>query len=66
MRVIDNYDLFEMYEQERWRVLKRLPVCSMCDEPITDEYCYKLDGDLICEACLDECRVEVEQEIRYE
>lgn len=66
MSVIDNLDLFEMHERERQRALKRLPVCSECGEPITDEFCYKINGNLICEACIDECRVEVEQEIQYE
>lgn len=66
MRVVDNYDFFEMHERERQKALERLPVCSECGEPITDEYCYKIGGKLICESCLDEYRVDVESEIRYE
>lgn len=64
--MIDNLGLFEMHEREQQRALKRLPVCESCGEPITYEFCYKINGELICEACINECRVDVERLIEYE
>jgi len=50
----DNYDRFEMHMAEKERELERLPRCSECDEPIQDEYCYEVNGEYICERCMDE------------
>ncbi len=44
-------------EDERW--LRSRPVCAWCGEPIQDEYCYEIDGDLICERCIEDCRTSV-------
>ena len=33
--------------------LNRLPRCSECDEPIQSETCYEINGELICEECLE-------------
>ena len=38
-------------EQEDW--LKRLPVCYECDNPIQDDECYEINGELICPDCLN-------------
>ena len=32
----------------------RCPVCDHCGEPITGEYYYDVDGELMCEECFDE------------
>ena len=50
----DNYDLFAMHDAEMEAALEALPVCSVCDEHIQDEYCYEINGDLICEHCMIE------------
>ncbi len=42
------------YEEEHDRETKRLPVCAECDEPIQDEHCYEINGELICPHCLEE------------
>lgn len=36
--------------QSRW--LKKRPICSECNEPIQDEHCYEVNGELICEECM--------------
>ena len=36
------------------RYLSRLPICSMCDQPIQDDYYYVIEGENICPECLDE------------
>ena len=45
-RDIDNYD------RAQAQALAKLPRCSECDEPIQDDYCYEINGELICEECL--------------
>lgn len=52
--LLDNYDLWERNEREREEALEKLPKCDLCEEPITDEYFYNLDGTFICEQCMDE------------
>lgn len=44
---------FDRYgkQQEEW--LNSCPVCDCCGEPIQDDFCYEINGDLICEDCLD-------------
>lgn len=54
----DNFDLAERHlreaaaAEERW--LATRPLCSECDEPITDDSCFEINGELICEDCMDE------------
>jgi formylmethanofuran dehydrogenase subunit E len=45
-RDIDNY------ERAQARALAKLPRCSECDEPIQDDFCYEINGELICEECM--------------
>ena len=45
-------------EQEAW--LKRRPKCSCCKERIQDEEAYKFDNRWICQDCLIEYRVDVD------
>lgn len=49
----DNYSQWASYEAQMERELARLPVCYECGEPIQDERCYKFDGELICQSCLE-------------
>ncbi len=58
--MIDNYGLWERHDAEQERKLQALPKCSECGEPIQDEYCYEIEGKYICEHCMSECRVSVE------
>ena len=39
-------------EAERWLVTR--PICSECERPIQDDYCFELNGDLICEGCMED------------
>ena len=52
--VPDNYDMFEQMEREIENVLKDLPVCSECGELIHTDYYYDINGELICEDCMNE------------
>lgn len=44
---------FDRHDTEESARLKRLPVCSECGNPIQDEYMYLIDGEPICEECLN-------------
>lgn len=55
MYITDNPDRdFDRWdrEQESWKAL--LPVCSECDEPIQSESCYEINGEYICEDCMND------------
>jgi formylmethanofuran dehydrogenase subunit E len=41
-------------DREHEMNLSRLPVCSLCDHPIEDEHYYVIDGEPVCQECLDE------------
>lgn len=47
------------HEAEQERAERDLPTCAMCGEPITDEFAYRIDGDLYCEECISSCRKAV-------
>jgi formylmethanofuran dehydrogenase subunit E len=44
---------FHCYDAEQQSKLDKLPRCSECDEPIQSETCYEINGELICEGCLE-------------
>lgn len=44
---------FDRYDRQQEEWLNSLPVCDCCGEPIQDDFCYGINGDLICEDCLD-------------
>lgn len=46
-------------DAEQNKQLARLPVCADCDEPIQDEFAYYINGEWICENCMDAYRREV-------
>lgn len=45
---------FERYDAEQQRKLDRLPKCAYCGEPIQDEKCYRINGDLVHTDCAEE------------
>ena len=44
-------------EQNRW--LEKMPVCADCREHIQDETAFYINGEWICENCMDSYRREV-------
>lgn len=45
---------FERHDAEQQRRLDKLPRCGYCDEPITDDIYYEINGECVCEECLKE------------
>lgn len=53
MVIPDNYDLWEAHDREQARWLDSLPKCDYCNDPIQDDFYYEINGENICECCLD-------------
>lgn len=54
MRIPDNYDLFLAHDKQVYELMKQRPKCDICDEPIQEDYCYEINGELVCEKCLQD------------
>jgi len=35
-------------------VAEMLPICSDCEKPIQDEFCFVINGEPICEECMEQ------------
>ena len=44
---------FEAYDRECQELLEKHPKCDKCDKYITDEEFYDIDGEYVCEECLN-------------
>ena len=53
---------FARHDAEQNRLLEQLPVCADCDEHIQDETAYYINGEWICENCMDSYRRGVQPE----
>lgn len=43
--------------------LTERPLCDYCDDPVSGDHYYEINGDVICDACMNEYfRKEVEEE----
>ena len=56
MNLSDNYDLWLSHEAEQEQSLSKRPVCSECDNHIQDEQAFYINGEWICEKCMDTYR----------
>lgn len=45
---------FGAWDEEQTRKEAKLPVCDYCNEAIQDDYYYYINGEIICEKCLDD------------
>ena len=60
--MIDVYDLWVAQDIEKERRLARRPICSFCDNRIQDEDAYLINGEFICQECLDkDFKINVEE-----
>ena len=50
---------FDRWDAEQQKALEELPVCADCDNPIQDESAFYINGDWICEDCMDAYRRDV-------
>lgn len=57
----DNADLYDKYDREMSRLLRKRSKCCCCDEPIQQEKAVRIDGDWYCDDCLSDFREVVEE-----
>lgn len=57
---------YARYEAEQNKQLEKLPRCSECDEPIQEEYCFEINGEYICENCMNENHRKCVDDILYD
>ena len=50
----DAYDMWARHDAYMEAELEARPKCTECDRPIQDEHCYVINGEVICEHCLNE------------
>ena len=63
MRYSDNpLADFNAWDMEQTRQLARLPVCADCGEPIQQEDAIFINGDWLCDDCLDSYRRPITDE----
>lgn len=43
---------FNRLDAEQQKHLNSLPLCDDCEEPIQDEKCYEIGGEVLCEDCM--------------
>lgn len=51
---MDNYSLWAKRDAELEDALSSLPMCVHCEEHIQDDYYYEIDGEVLCERCMNE------------
>ena len=39
--------------EQQERELAKRQICNECGHPITDDYCYNINGEYICESCMN-------------
>lgn len=61
MYVPDVLDLFEACEARAEKERRKAPICDYCYEVVQDDHYYDINGDFLCQDCLDHFyRKEVE------
>ena len=43
---------FMIQDLEQAREEARLPVCEKCGKPISDDYYFEIEGEILCEDCM--------------
>lgn len=48
---------YDRYCMEQDKALELLPECAECGKRIEDMECYRINGEPVCEDCIDSARV---------
>ena len=51
---MDNYDLWAANDRRQEQALAERICCEYCGKPIQDDYCFEINGDILCEKCLND------------
>lgn len=60
IRTDDPVRDYASYDAEQWEKEQKLPECSRCGERIYSESAVKLDGEYICDNCINDAREYIE------
>lgn len=52
----DPFDAYADTTEELENAVEVLPLCSDCEKPIEDEFCFVINGEPICEECMEQYR----------
>ena len=63
--MIDNSDLFEIYDRQRERKLEKLPTCERCGEPIYQYKAVRINRCWYCDSCIEELREDTTEDSDY-
>lgn len=53
MGIPDNYDIWHDHQSRLDQELLRRPVCSHCEDPVQEDHCYEVAGQILCPHCLE-------------
>lgn len=53
MRVRDNFDAFDVEDARLSAGANKRPKCDLCDEPIYEDFAYRIGDLLVCDQCVD-------------
>lgn len=56
IRTDDPIRDYDSYDAEQWEIEQKLPKCSICGDRIYTEKAVKLDGEFVCDDCIDNMR----------
>ena len=45
---------FNRYDAKQERAMQRYPKCACCGKRITDDYLFYIEGNTICEVCVED------------
>ena len=54
MNIPDNYSQWEQHEAAQEKALAERIHCDYCGNPIQDDHHYEINGDILCEKCLND------------
>lgn len=60
MSIPDMYDQWEAHDREKERRLAQRPKCRICGEHTQQERAVFIFGDYICDDCLEDNRVDID------
>jgi formylmethanofuran dehydrogenase subunit E len=53
MSIPDNYDQWESHERDQEQWFQNRLVCEDCHKPIQDDFHFEVEGDILCEDCMN-------------
>lgn len=53
MNIPDNYDMWEAHEAKLEKALSERIHCDYCGHAIQEDFYYEINGDMICDSCLE-------------